>query len=122
MMTARREFPRTSRLTKSAEFERVFARKASAADSYLVVYAVENNLSRPRIGLAVSRKVGNAVARNRWKRLLREAFRLAQTRLPQGVDLVLIPRREAEPELEPLLRSLPHVAGIAARKLRKADR
>jgi ribonuclease P protein component len=107
------------RLTKSAEFERVFARKASAADSMVVIYACENDLAHPRLGLAVSRKVGGAVQRNRWKRLLREAFRLTQERLPAGIDLVVIPRREAEPELQALMRSLPKVAALAAQRLRK---
>ena len=79
-----------------------------------MVFGGPNDLPHPRWGLSVSRKVGGAVVRNRWKRLLREAFRLAREQLPVGVDLVVIPRPNAEPTLAGLLESLPRLAAKVA--------
>ena len=110
-------FPHTHRMKTPAEFERCYARKRSASDGVLIVYACENDRSHPRLGCSVSRKIGNAVVRNRYKRLFREAFRLSQHDLPAGVDLVLIPRPGPEPTLEALKESLVKLAQQAARKL-----
>ncbi|MEN0109975.1 MAG: ribonuclease P protein component, partial [Planctomycetota bacterium] len=73
--TPPRGFPRSRRLLKGEEFDAAFAAKLSAGDGVVVVHARPNGLGHARLGMAVSRKVGNAVRRNRWKRLLREAFR-----------------------------------------------
>jgi ribonuclease P protein component len=100
-----------------AEFERCYARKRSASDGVLLVYACENGRPHPRLGCSVSRKVGGAVVRNRYKRLFREAFRLVQHELPPGVDLILIPRTGPEPTLDALKASLVKLARQAARKL-----
>jgi ribonuclease P protein component len=110
-------FPQTHRMKTPAEFERCYARKRSASDGVLIVYACENGLAHPRLGCSVSKKVGNAVVRNRYKRLFREAFRLAQHELPVGVDLILIPRLGPEPALEAVRASLVKLASQAARKL-----
>jgi ribonuclease P protein component len=115
--THRFTFPQSRRLKTPAEFDRCFARKKSASDGVLIVYACENGLGHPRLGCSVSRKVGNAVVRNRYKRLFREAFRLAQHDLPAGTDLVLIPRPGPEPTLEAVRASLLKLAAQAARKL-----
>ena len=93
------------RLRNSDQFAHVFNRKCSKADGLIIVYAAKNSLSHCRLGLTVSRKHGNAVRRNRWKRLLREAFRLSQAELPTGLDLVVLPRAGAKPELETLCES-----------------
>jgi len=110
-------FPQSRRLKTPAEFDRCYKRKRSASDALLVVYACENVLAHPRLGCSVSKKVGNAVVRNRYKRLFREAFRLSQHDLPAGVDFILIPRVGTEPTLDALRESLVKLAHQAARKL-----
>lgn len=98
-------FPKTHRLLSSEDFDRVFAARKSRSDKRLVVYLLPNGLGHPRLGLVVSRKVGGAVVRNRWKRLLREAFRLNQHELPP-LDIVCLPRPKHTPTLESLSESL----------------
>lgn len=106
------------RIRASADFQRAYDRRCSASDGLLLVFVNENGLPHPRLGLSVSRKIGNAVVRNRWKRLLREAFRLERTELPEGIDIVCIPRAGAEPALRPLMASLVRLAARAAGKLK----
>jgi ribonuclease P protein component len=109
-------FPQSVRLKTPAQFKAVYDRKRSVGDGVLVVYAAANGLPHPRVGLSVSRKVGNAVVRNRWKRLLREAFRLNRHALPAGLDFILIPRSgQTEPTLDGVVASLIKLAGDAAR-------
>jgi ribonuclease P protein component len=90
-------FPQTARIHKSPEFKRVFDARLSAANNVLIVFAIPNGLEQSRLGISVSRKVGNAVIRNRWKRLIREAFRKTRTQFAGNFDLVVIPQRNAAP-------------------------
>jgi ribonuclease P protein component len=85
------------RLSRSAEFDRVFRQGRSHAgrDLVLYVFARGEDEGEPRLGLAVGRKVGGAVERNRVKRVLREAFALESKRLPVGSDAVVIARSGA---------------------------
>ena len=109
--------PRALRIHAAADFLRIYRRRCTAGDENLVLYGQTNGLPHPRLGISASRKLGNAVLRNRWRRLLREAFRLCRRQLPPGVDLIVIPRPGVKPELASLLASLPRLADRVGRKL-----
>jgi ribonuclease P protein component len=89
--------PKRGRLSRSAEFERVYRQGRSVGNRFLVLYTFPRAGAQdgPRLGLSVSRKVGGAVDRNRVKRLLREAFAGESERVPADHDVVLVARPEA---------------------------
>jgi ribonuclease P protein component len=114
------------RLSRSAEFDRVFREGRSHASRYLVLHAFprpDADDEEPRLGVSVGRKVGGAVERNRVKRLLREAFWASSDALPTGHDFVLVARPDAgelardrgEPGIEDALRELLDKAGMAGK-------
>jgi ribonuclease P protein component len=90
---------RRRRLSRSAEFERVYRQGRSKANRFLVLYAFpreQGSDEGPRLGLSVSRRVGGAVDRTRVKRVLREAFWAEAERLPAGSDYVVVARPDAK--------------------------
>jgi ribonuclease P protein component len=89
-------FPKSFRLRSTGQFQHVFTVRHSAADDAIIVFAAPNELPHCRLGLSVSKKIGNAVVRNRWKRLIREAFRKSYSELPSGFDLVVLPQRNVD--------------------------
>ena len=110
-------FPKSDRLLKTREFHRVHQSDAFSADDVLVVKACRNGQAIVRLGLSVSRRVGNAVVRNRWKRLIREAFRKSRHRLPAGLDLVVRPRKGAVCDFRAIERSLVRLCNRVERRL-----
>ncbi len=80
-------------LTKNKEFHRVYSKGKYAASTTLVVYYLKNRLDDTRIGITTSKKVGNAVKRNRMRRLIKENIRQLLYRLPKGIDLVVVARK-----------------------------
>jgi ribonuclease P protein component len=91
--------PKRGRLSRSAEFERVYRQGRSVGNRHLVLYTFPRgdgeSVEGPRLGVSVSRKVGGAVERNHVKRLLREAFSASADRLPADRDVVVVARPEA---------------------------
>ena len=79
-------------LKNSLEFGNVYKRGRSYANKYLVMYIVDNDLESNRLGISVSKKVGNSVVRHRITRLIREAYRLHQDELLKGKDIVVVAR------------------------------
>jgi ribonuclease P protein component len=94
-------------LTGRRDFELVFKEGVSLASQHLVIYARLNQLSFHRLGLSVSRKLGNAVLRNRIKRLLKESMRKVLEEIPLSADFVIIARKSsAKGELDGFIRDI----------------
>ena len=112
-------FPKSVRLRRPTEFEAVYNQKNFAADEVLVINGAANGLAVTRLGLSVSRKVGNAVVRNQWKRRIREAFRQMQHELPLGIDLVIRPRKGAACDYQIICQSLKQLTVRISRKINR---
>lgn len=83
-------------LKRSADFQKVYREGKSYANRYLVMYVLENQTERNRLGISVSKKVGNSVVRHRVTRLIRESYRLQEDIFNSGLDMVVIARNSAK--------------------------
>ena len=80
---------------KNKDFQVVYQKGKSYANKYLVMYVLGNNTEENRLGISVSKKVGNSVIRHRITRLIRESYRLQESKFQNGFDIVVIARSSA---------------------------
>ena len=86
------KFDNFETLKSNRDFKNVYNRKKSFANKYLIMYIKENGTDTLRLGVSVSKKVGNSIVRHRLARLIREAFRLSTDCIPDGYDYVVVAR------------------------------
>lgn len=86
----------TESLKKRNDFQIVYRNGKSFANRYLVMYKMKNNTDRNRLGISVSKKVGNSVVRHRVTRLIRESYRLNEEKFEQGYDFIVVARVSAK--------------------------
>lgn len=82
-------------LKKNSDFQKVYRQGRSYANRYLVMYVLENHTEGNRLGISVSKKVGNSVIRHHLTRLIRESYRLHEDMFNNGLDIVVIARSTA---------------------------
>lgn len=100
-------------LKKNRDFQLVYRQGTSYANRYLVMYVRENHLEKNRIGISVSKKVGNSVVRHRLTRLIRESYRLNEQKFRSGLDLVVVARVNAKGRnCQEIERALMHLGGL----------
>ena len=83
-------------LKRNADFQNVYKNGKSYANRYIVMYVLENQTGRNRLGISVSKKVGNSIVRHRVTRLIRESYRLQEDMFNSGLDMVVIARKSAK--------------------------
>lgn len=100
-------------LKKNTDFQLVYKTGKSYANKYLVMYIINNGLEENRIGISVSKKVGNSVVRHRVTRLIRESYRLNKQQLKTGFDIVVIARTSANgKKYEEISSAFMHLGGL----------
>ncbi|MGN0342271.1 MAG: ribonuclease P protein component [Roseburia sp.] len=103
-------------LKKNRDFQNVYQNGKSYANKYLVMYVLKNGLTSNRIGISVSKKVGNSVVRHHLTRLIRESYRLHEDMFDPGLDIVVVVRLTAKNikyhEMESALLHLGHLHSI----------
>ena len=114
-------FSASHRVKRNSDFSWIMRRGFCVADGTLVLFAVKRDgNSATRIGITIPKRTGNAVQRNRWKRLVRESFRLHQHEFPVGVDLIVRPKKGAKLIWRDVNHSVPYLVKKVMRRM-KAD-
>jgi ribonuclease P protein component len=90
------KYPHSESLKKNRDFQLIYKEGKSCANRYLVLYIRENGLNRNRLGISVSKKVGNSVVRHTIARLVRESYRLHEDMFNSGLDMVVVARVSAK--------------------------
>lgn len=107
-------------LKKNRDFQYVYRNGRSYANKYFIMYCMENNQEKNRLGISVSKKVGNSVVRHHVTRLIRESYRLHESIFNSGLDIVVIAKRSAAEisyrEVESAMLHLGKLHGITERK------
>lgn len=116
-MAEQHRFRKKCRICDRASFDRVFSRRCAVGNAQVTLHVAENTCGHVRLGIAAGRRLGNAVIRNRAKRIVREAFRQLQHVLPP-VDIVCVIRKP-DPVLAEVMECLPQLARQALRKLQR---
>ncbi len=99
-------------LKKNRDFQHVYRHGTSQSNRYLVMYVLENQYNKNRLGISVSKKVGNSVVRHRVTRLIRESYRLNETAFDRNLDIVVIARPSAKGRsFREIESALLHLAG-----------
>ena len=111
------KFPKEVRVRSRLDFAAVYERGVRMGDGCLSLTVLPNDRPTSRLGLAVSKRYGNAVRRNWLKRRLREVFRTSRAELPAGLDLIVQPRTNTPVKVDELRRSLLALTRRAAKKL-----
>lgn len=111
-------FSKADRIKSPREFERAFKQGIVVADGTLILHATLSTRDRPRLGVAISKRAGNAPYRNYWKRLVREAFRRHKHSLP-NYDYIVRPKRGAAPNYAEIYQSIYRLVARVEKKLNK---
>ena len=101
-------------LKKNQDFQKVYRKGTSQANRYLVMYVLKNGHMENRLGISVSKKVGNSVVRHRITRLIRESYRLNETLFERGLDIVVVARTRGKGKVLSGNRKRPFASGSAA--------
>ena len=100
-------------LKKNSDFQKVYRQGKSYANRYLVMYVLENHTEGNRLGISVSKKVGNSVVRHHLARLVRESFRLNRDTLEEELDIIVVARAAAkDSDYKTIERAFMHLCGL----------
>lgn len=112
-------------LKKNKDFQKVYKNGKSAANRFLVLYQMENGMKKNRLGISVSKKVGNSVVRHRLTRLIRESYRLHEREFACGYDMIFIARPGAKgrtyQEIESALLHLGKIQDLRLRRVHEGN-
>ena len=100
-------------IKKNSDFQNVYNKGKSYANKQLVMYVLDNNMKNSRIGISVSKKVGNSIVRHRITRLIRECYRLNEDKLERNIDIVVVVRIQAkEAGFNEIMKSYLHLCNL----------